>query len=149
MFSFSLSFLQGLWSKVIRYDEEGGFPEASNISGISLEIRALGQLEFVSYSSSCYFIFEEELKVKHWLTVFYGKTKKSLIEMLNVLSNLIYCAGLVWVSVPLHLGCAEDDCRQMILSSQTLWVSCGKAFDVWLRIVFGNTGSPAAALLQA
>lgn len=33
---------------VIKYDGEGGFPEAGNISLISLEIRALGQLEFYS-----------------------------------------------------------------------------------------------------
>lgn len=62
---------------VIKYDEEGGFPEASNISLISLEIRALGQLEFVSYSSTCC-IFEGELKVKHPLIVFYEKKKKLL-----------------------------------------------------------------------
>lgn len=60
---------------VIKYDEDGGFPEASNISLISLEIRALAQLEFVSYSPSCYYIFEEELKVKHWLMFFYEKRK--------------------------------------------------------------------------
>lgn len=60
---------------VIKYDEEGGFPEASSISLISLEIRALGQLEFVSCSSSCYYTFEEELEVKHSLLVFYGKKK--------------------------------------------------------------------------
>lgn len=48
---------------VIKYDGEGGFPEAGNISPISLEIRALGQLKFVSYSSFCY-TFKEELKVK-------------------------------------------------------------------------------------
>lgn len=49
---------------VIKYDEEGGFPEPSNISLISLEIKALGQLEFLSYPCSCYSTFEEELKVK-------------------------------------------------------------------------------------
>lgn len=79
---------------VIKYDEEGGFPEASNISLISLEIRALGQLEFLSHSSSCYYTFEKELKVKHWLMVFYGKKKKD-IEMLNMMLYLIYCARLV------------------------------------------------------
>lgn len=78
---------------VIKYDEEGGFPEASNISLISLEIRALGQLEFVSYSSSCCCIFEGELKVKHRLIVFYEK--KRPIEMLKLMLYLIYCARLV------------------------------------------------------
>lgn len=39
---------------------------------------ALGQLEFVSCSSSCYYTVGEELKVKHWLRVF---TKKKDIEM--------------------------------------------------------------------
>lgn len=36
MFSFSLKFLQELWSMLLGYDEEGGFPEAGNISLISL-----------------------------------------------------------------------------------------------------------------
>lgn len=48
----------------IKYDEKAGFPEASDISLISFS--SLGpELEFVSHSSSCCYIIEGELKIKH------------------------------------------------------------------------------------
>lgn len=48
----------------IKYDEEVGFPEVTNIYLTSFF--SLGpELEFVSHSSSCYYIIEGELKIKH------------------------------------------------------------------------------------
>lgn len=86
MFSILLwSFLQVLWSMVIKYDEEAGFPEASNISLISFF--SLGpELEFISHSSSCYYIIEGEFKIKHWLIAV-----KCFYEQKDLLKCLALC----------------------------------------------------------
>lgn len=140
MFSILLwSSLQVLWSVVIKYDEEAGFPQASNISLISFF--SLGpQLEFISHSSSCYYIIEGELKIKHWLIAV-----KCFCEQ----KDLVKCSNLLWKGwfdffVPLYVLYNIVSCLH-----ETILASCGKSFDVWLRIVFDSIGSPVVALLKA
>lgn len=71
---------------------------------------ALGQLEFVSCSSSCYYTIGEELKVKHCLRVF---TKKKRHWNVKHGLYLIYCAGLVWIFLS---HCTRDTMQSSVFT---------------------------------
>lgn len=92
MFSFSLKFLQELWSMLLRYDEEGGFPEAGNISLISLF--SLGTVRNCILLILLLLYSRGRIKSKALTESFYEKKRHWNVK--HVL-YLIYCARLVWI----------------------------------------------------
>lgn len=106
---------------LLGYDEEGGFPEAGNISLISLF--SLGTVRICILLILLLLCNRGRIKSKALSESFYKK-KKTLKCEACVISDLLCKAGLNFF-VPLYLGYDAVICLH-----KTIGVSCGKSCDV-------------------